>query len=67
VEADTPEAAASILLSDVTDRDAVDEVWVTRHDRTWVYGRDGMLLRGGTTGDVERADASHAADDRDGV
>ena len=53
VEADTPEAAANLLLSDVTDRTAVDEVWVTHQDRTWVYGRDGTLLRGGVTGDLE--------------
>ena len=53
VDADSPEAAADILLSDVADRTVVDEVWVTHHDHTWIYGRDGDLLREGATSDLE--------------
>ena len=53
VEADSPAEAADILLSELTDRRVVDEVWVQRDDHTWVYRSDGALLREGTTSDIE--------------
>jgi hypothetical protein len=52
VEADSPEEAADILLSELTDRSVVDEVWVTHDDHTWIYGNDGALVREERTSDL---------------